>query len=346
MNPSNIVATARCLPKLWALAASVLLAWCDPVGAQVTVNGTIARVTLTSVHLVTGQTFSKAGSVTVNLSVDSSGSWTDLHAGDSVRLTLNAQRQVVRVEVTGHRIAGRIEQSLTELRPVEGDWEVSKDVTVNGRVFDVAGCTDAYVEFNRRFIGKVVFANREHYDLLEVWVGYRGGRGNGKNWFTVLGDGEELFKSEKMGQSDPAVKVSVAIKGYSGVSLISEGDEDVGHYKSGVWANPVFVRLPATIPEVVAPGMNEIITSNTAFVWKGVEGASGYLLELQCTSLLDPADRNAANRFLAIQVPGGTTVYTFDVSRMPRGKWRWRVHSLTRTGLLGEMASWRQFVSR
>jgi hypothetical protein len=80
--------------------------------------------------------------------------------------------------------------------------------------------------------------------------------------------------------------------------------------------------------------------------WKPVAGATGYLLELQCERLSDPSTRNHPNRFMVVSVSADTTVYHFDANTMPKGRWRWRVHSLNDTDLLGEMNEWRLFTSQ
>ena len=79
--------------------------------------------------------------------------------------------------------------------------------------------------------------------------------------------------------------------------------------------------------------------------WGLVAGATGYLLELQCERLSNPNAPNNPDRFV-VSVLADTTVYNFDVNIMPKDRWRWRVHSLNATSLLGEMSEWRLFTSQ
>lgn len=319
----------------------------SPVLAQNTVNGLIARVTQNGVQLKDGMSYRWADNFTTTLANGNDGGWADLQTDDVVRLGLNGQNRVTSVVVTGRNTGQRVERSLTELKPVEGDWKVEQNVTIAGRVFEVAGTMSVDKDFNPTTITRrIVFSNPGGYDLLEVWIGFRGGRGKGKNKFSIRGDGDTLFTSEWMEQRDQPVKVSVAIKGYTGISLIASGDEEVGYYDTAVWANPVLVKMPASVPNIVSPSMNARITRNTPLVWEAVDGATGYLLELQAVSLNNTNDANSENRFLLLRLPADTTVYNFNVNQMPRGKWRWRVHSLNDTGFLGEMTDWKLFTAQ
>lgn len=148
----------------------------------------------------------------------------------------------------------RVEQSLTQLKPVEkssGGWEVTENVTINGRVFKEAIAMDGWGLTRRG--GKrenVVIANNGNYELFEAWIGKRGGSGRGTIQFTVLGDGTELYKSPRMSMDDAALRVSVSIKTYSGITLKCEGDENIGRTWSMIWAEPVFVKL---VPDVPTP---------------------------------------------------------------------------------------------
>ncbi|MDQ3814362.1 MAG: NPCBM/NEW2 domain-containing protein, partial [Armatimonadota bacterium] len=210
-----------------------------------------------------------------------------------------------------------------------------------GRVFEVASVMGwAAGEY------AVVFSNREGFDLFEAWIGFKGGgERRGKIRFGVQGDGEPLFESPWMEEKDKPIKVSVSIKGYTGIRLTATVEGADCCRNIAVFANPVFVKLPPTIPLVVSPSLNEKIAQDTPLAWRKVGGATGYLLELQCVSLKDANDEADENRFLALRFPAETTLYNFNVNKMPKGKWRWRVHALDRTGFLGQMDEWRPFSS-
>jgi len=323
---------------LVTLVLFVMLAQLAPVLAQTTVNGVIGKISTTTIELEAGNNYSRAANVAVTLADNRNGSWEDLRGGDKVRLTLNGERQIVAVTVN-KPIVQRGEKVLTEIKPVEGRWNVVKDATINGRVFDVAG--------SMGWCGAetaVVFSNRDGFDLLEAWVGFGGGRGKGKVRFSVQGDGDPLFNSPWMEEKDNPIKVSVSIKGFTGIRLsITNMGTLCGPY--GLFANPMLVKLSPAIPLVISPSLNEQITQDTPLAWRKVEGAAGYLLELQCISLNNTNDEADENRFLVMRFPAETTLYNFDVNKMPKGKWRWRVHALERTGFMGQMDEWRNFSS-
>jgi hypothetical protein len=147
--------------------------------------------------------------------------------------------------VIGQLNNGRIERSLSDIRPVQGGFESTReDVTINGRVFRTGSFLRA---------GTVVFANKDNCDLFESWIGEPsnrddyGTKSTAKVTFEVLGDGQLLYKSPTLSVDDPAQKISVSIKGYSGITLkVSIDTNSVlwGWAQTGLWAEPVFIQLP------------------------------------------------------------------------------------------------------
>lgn len=227
-------------------------------------------------------------------------------------------------------------QPLIEIKTVQGKAIEIKNQPINGQVFERA----VFV------FDKTVFQNTDNYDLLQAWIGKEGGGGQSIVTFHVLGDGKELYRSPKMRRDDPAINIRVPIHGYTGITLYAEGERESATWSEAAWADAVVIKLPTTVPVVVSPGLNEIIEQTTPLAWRPVTGATGYLLELQSTILADPNDENDANRFVAIRLPAETNVYNFDTNKMPKGRWRWRVHALSRQGFLGEMIGWRMFTVR
>jgi len=75
-----------------------------------------------------------------------------------------------------------------------------------------------------------------------------------------------------------------------------------------------------------------------------VEEATGYLLELQCENLRNGKDADNPNRFVVMPLSSKTLIYNFQADKMPKGKWRWRVHALSQTAFLGQMDTWRTFI--
>lgn len=99
---------------------------------------------------------------------------------------------------------------VTQLEPIQGNWNVEKEVTVHGRVFDVGGVMPG--ENSPFYMNKVVFDNRKHYDVFEAWVGCGGPPTSEGNYtFVVSGDGKELFRVEDMHVDDQAIRVSLPI---------------------------------------------------------------------------------------------------------------------------------------
>jgi hypothetical protein len=311
------------------------------VEAQSTVNGVIAAVSQSQVQLRGGGTFVWAANATVTLADGRRSTWANLRADDAVRLTLNGQNQISALAVAGRSIGQREERLLLDVRPVQGFYDRDNETTVNGQVVTRA-------LYGGNGTKTVVYSNAEGYDLLEATIGVGGNSQSAATAvFTVLGDGREIFRSPVMRHNSPPVRISVPIRGYSGVTLQTEAS--YGQYCCGVyalWANPVFVKQPPTIPVVVSPGVNARVSRSTPFVWEAVEGATGYLLELQAITLASVADADHASRFLLLRLPPETTLYTFDPAVMPKGTWRWRVHALSSTDLVGEMTEWRTFTAQ
>lgn len=148
-------------------------------------------------------------------------------------------------DTPGGRRMQRMERPLVGSKTVLGRWADGEgSCSINGRVFDRAGLMDAYYSSldSSFYEGKVIFRNRG-FDCLETWVGKRDGSREGVNQFTVLGDGKVLYTSPLLGVNDPAVRVSVSIKGYSGITLLARSSKENRRSESAVWANPLFVKF-------------------------------------------------------------------------------------------------------
>lgn len=98
----------------------------------------------------------------------------------------------------------------------------------------------------------------------------------------------------------------------------------------------------AQIPILLSPENEDRVDMNAQLVWKQVRGASGYLIELQNVKLSDVSDEKNGKRFIVTQVAANQTTFNLEKG-MPKGDWRWRVHALSRDGILGEMADWSRF---
>ena len=108
---------------------------------------------------------------------------------------------------------------------------------------------------------------------------------------------------------------------------------------------PTLRILPTLVPTTVSPAMGEHVSGVTPLVWRSITTAKAYLLELQCYEVSDENDVSRPDRFTAVIIPSDQIDYKFDCQKLPRGKWRWRVHALGATGFLGESGTWMKFVS-
>jgi hypothetical protein len=199
-----------------------------------------------------------------------------------------------------------------------------------------------------------IFLNRDGFDYFETTVGLddryvHHKRSSRPRTFTfiVIGDNEELARVPNMKAGDEPVPLRIPIRNVTRLELSFLGSSR-GAIGEVWWGDARFVRGNTTgsVPQIVTPRQHEQITGTTSLEWRPVAGATGYLLELQCERLSNPNAPNKPNRFMVVSVLADTTVYHFNVNTMPKGRWRWRVHSLNDTGFLGEMSEWRLFTSQ
>jgi hypothetical protein len=214
-----------------------------PVPTQA--SGIVDRITPDAIILTNRNAYNPSEEVLVSMPGSRRASWLDLRAGDNVNLTLDADGRVAEVKVAGKLIEDRIVQSLIDLKPIQGLWDTAKDISINGNIFDTAGLGSP----DERRESKTLFDNRLDYDIFECSIGYRTkhSRHRGTLQFIVLGDGKTLYQSPWLSPTDDALKVSVAIKGYRGITLESRAKPERGTGFSeeiAAWTDPVFVKLP------------------------------------------------------------------------------------------------------
>lgn len=110
----------------------------------------------------------------------------------------------------------RQETSLVGMQRVSGHLFERRQVSIAGRVFSKALDTD---NIGRNSFKQVVFECKG-YDAFEAYVGVEDDDNERPEVvFTVLGDGQLLFKSPPMKIGSRPVRVSVPLKGVSGVTL-------------------------------------------------------------------------------------------------------------------------------
>ena len=142
--------------------------------AQNIINGSIERVTPGGIA-ISGKGYPKSNDVSVISGKNAKMQWDNLRVGDKVRLSLNEKKQIALVLIVENPVTQREEKLLTKSKPVAGEWDVSADVAIKGRVFESAGRLSVY----RGNYNRVVFSNDENYDLLELFVGVRDGSTEG-----------------------------------------------------------------------------------------------------------------------------------------------------------------------
>lgn len=210
---------------------------------------------------------------------------TDLRAGDQVVLFVDRETKTVLkvssrrddIEAAGGKASTpvpeeqprisyrRVEKSLTEMKPTSGSYSRAiQDATINGQIFDVGMEQWVYARGSDPIT--VVFRNqgddRSRFDVIETWIGVAGNAPDLKASFSILGDGKEIYTSPWVDRNTPAIKVSVPVKDYSGVSFVTWSDKNSGSCRA-YWANPVFVKLipertalratPRTLPQPSTP---------------------------------------------------------------------------------------------
>lgn len=149
----------------------------------------------------------------------------------------------------------RVEYSVYDMEPVSGDWfKLSQNVSIGGRVFANAGQV-----FMHKGDHQAVFSNRIGADVFESWVGVADDTsGQAEARFAVKGDGQILWQSDWIAKGDAPQKVSVPIKGYSGLTLLITN----WRYQDGLgdgclFAEPKLVRLhPLRRPQALSRPRN------------------------------------------------------------------------------------------
>ena len=144
-----------------------------------------------------------------------------------------------------HAQQGRkIVTPVSEFTEAQGQWNRLTNTVSSGRVYDFAIAMDTYERDSYTRESRVVFANPGGFDVLECWVGLAQQPHTGQTRFMIRGDGVLLYRSPWMTYRDPAEKVRVSVRGYKGISLISEGT-NMNRFDMAIWGEPVLVQTDA-----------------------------------------------------------------------------------------------------
>lgn len=224
------------------------------------------------------------------------------------------------------------------LRPVVAqDFEASSDTLImSGRAFR------EWIRFRR----EATFENKEDADSFECWVGlndssFEHGRDETCT-FAINLDGERVFTTPLMHQHDQPIHILLPIKGKGAITLVQIESRNANSWPPA-WGQPRFLKRQAGLVQLGLPSDGAKVTRDTDLTWEGVEGAEGYLLEIQCHIVENPKDRNDSRRFQSFMLKPDATGYRISPSQLVKGVYRWRIHALAGSSFLGEMSQWRMF---
>lgn len=148
-----------------------------------------------------------------------------------------------------------IRRKETPMSVVRGRGERNISKTIRGRVFR----SSATAQMRDKMKEEITIPNELDYDVSEAWVGTGNeAEDRDSNQFIVEVEGEQVYESPWMDNRDAPIRVSVPIKGRSGVTLITKRMVPSRSYESAeaVWADPVFVkftRVSPPVPDYVPP---------------------------------------------------------------------------------------------
>ena len=329
----------------------------------------VERIDARTVTLRGHQPLNLIDSTLILLQNGGRGKWSDLREGAKVKVRV-VGRQVERMDLYGFvpmdGLGARkhatvkavpptsqssqrehVEKSLFDLKPVTGGAE-DNEGTSHGRTFrhsaklhlnDAQGRGTGLLGYDT----KVVYRLDESYDQLDLWLGPVDNDNEASDFEVIVrGDDENIYR-HRFSPSDRAEHVTIDVSGRQGVAI-------TGHSFNGdknpvtIIGDPLLVRggtRGAVVP--LSPALNERVSRRTPLVWRGMDGASGYLLEIQCYAS-SSTEAGSTDRFVAKLLPGDATTYDFDAPNLPKGKWRWRVSALAPDGsFLGEAKEWSLF---
>lgn len=141
--------------------------------------------------------------------------------------------------------ATRRERSLLGTTPVSG-YPVNYDaLSVGGRVFRYA----TGVTMSKEGC-KIVFSVPPTADLFETWIGFDDNMvGDASAMFAVKGDGQTLYQSDWIAKGDAPQKVSIPVKGRSGLTLqLTKWRYQDSDQLGAVFADPKWVRMMGGTP--------------------------------------------------------------------------------------------------
>jgi hypothetical protein len=313
------------------------------------ISGTIQRVTAQGIAIESAGAFTRSNTVRIIGLDGNPATWSSLKVGDWVQVTLDSSKRVVEVRVM-EPVRERTEKSLLDLKPasVSGPsdhYDVKTTETIGGRTFTNASASDGWGGSGP--FTQIVYRLPDHVDLFEAWLGNADSTNHDKGAsirFEIRGDDETLYTTKDFEPGSRGEHVSIPLAGRKSLTIIITRVNPAREswYGIGVIGDPLLITLPSGLPSLVSPTANEQVRAGTPLVWRSVDGATGYLLELQCIQVTNLQDADRDDLFLVRRLPAGTNVFSL-ADNLPKGKWRWRVSSLAKGRILGETKEWQGF---
>lgn len=322
-----------------------------------TITGTIHRLTENGLILDNGTAYKRTAKSEIRAINNELGSWSSLQTGSRIQLDYDSFTRITRVLVLGSIILTQEERSLIDIEPLTNSHKKVQEFTISGRVFNNGlysnlGPGHTIIDGFQQDSSIVTYPIPNGYNLYRCSIGCVDGKtGNGMGQFKlqIKLDDEDVLSCGPFTYRQKTEPISIDVTGRRSITFTMTyigPKSDTDAYVYAVLAEPVFIKLPPTLPKLISPMPGETISSSAALVWRGVDLASGYLLELQCYKVANSKDEDNPRRFQSVLMHRDTSTFAFDPKSLPAGKWRWRVHALGDRGIIGEAKDWQLFSTK
>lgn len=253
-----------------------------------------------------------------------------LPTGSLVRIVL-MDGKVVSARITSINPAQVTETSLTALKPYSGGYSFQAGHSFWGFVPTQTG-------FNRGK-GQTIYQLGGGYDSFRFKFCFSEKDGPGKFYYRLDG-GEPLVTQIS---NTELTSIVIDVKGVQSIQLWAEGQTGDTTGTDNFIIDPILMKLPSSVPVLASPANREKIEPSEELRWRPVADAVGYRVELECVRLYDTSAANR-QRFFSIQTTSEVRVVKLADLKLPEGEYRWRVHSLSDIGVMGQMTEWWSFL--
>lgn len=253
-----------------------------------------------------------------------------LPSGSLARIVL-VDSKVVSARITSINPAHVTETSLTALKPYSGGYSFQAGHSFWGFVPKQTG-------FNRGK-GETIYQLGGGYDSFRFKFCFSEKDGSGKLFYRL--DGGEPVVTQI--SNTELTRVVIDVKGVQSIQLWAEGQTGDTTGTDNFIIDPTLMKLPSSVPVLASPANREKIEPSEELRWRPVADAVGYRVELECVRLYDTSAANR-QRFFSIQTTSEVRVVKLADLKLPEGEYRWRVHSLSDIGVMGQMTEWWSFL--